>query len=60
MNITVDVWFVAEDGTLPITKTYDLPDSTDNKELDVLDKVLSDPDFTNKVGITVKLREDIY
>lgn len=60
MKITVDVWFVAEDGTLPVTKVYSLPDDTDNKDFAALDKVLSDADFTDKVGITIKLREDTY
>lgn len=57
MKITVDVWFVAEDGTLPLTKDYDVSDDTDNVELAVLDEVLNDPDFANKIGITIKVRE---
>lgn len=60
MKITVDVWFVAEDGTLPITKDYDVSDDTDNVELAVLDEVLNDPDFATKTGITIKLREESY
>lgn len=60
MKITVDIWFVAEDGTLPVTKEYTVPDDTDNVEFAALDEVLSDPDFTNKSGITIKLRESMY
>ena len=60
MKITVDVWFVAEDGTLPFTKDYDVSDDTDNVELAVLDEVLNDPDFAIKTGVTIKLREESY
>lgn len=60
MKITVDVWFVAEDGTLPITRDYVVSDDTDNVELAVLDEVLNDPDFSAKTGITVKVREATY